>query len=185
MSNEHNNAPAVPQGWDDDQVIRFASMILLQGNQTDSIEIRLQQFREHEKLRGSINPLLTPAVPDCEPIAWTVAGEVTNWSRDFSMYRTQHYVRPVYAATPAPAPAQEVGLTDAAGLSMLIAGALFDFGGYLTTHPDVIDVGSTALAGPVADRIKVFAAMRGLSLDDAAVMSWSEAVAALRAKGAV
>lgn len=33
-----------------------------------------------------------------EPVAYTVAGPVTNWARDFSMYRTQHYVRPVYAA---------------------------------------------------------------------------------------
>ena len=31
-----------------------------------------------------------------EPVAWTVAGPVTNWSKDFSAYRTQHYVRPVY-----------------------------------------------------------------------------------------
>lgn len=35
-----------------------------------------------------------------EPVAWTVAGEVKNWSRDFSKYRTQHYIRPVYLHPP-------------------------------------------------------------------------------------
>lgn len=36
-----------------------------------------------------------------KPIAWTVDGQVRDWSKDFSAYRTQHYVRPVYA-TPQP-----------------------------------------------------------------------------------
>lgn len=43
-----------------------------------------------------------PAAP--EPVAYTVAGEVTNWARDFSKYRTQHYVRPVYAGAAPAAP---------------------------------------------------------------------------------
>lgn len=38
-----------------------------------------------------------------EPVAWTVAGDVRDWSRDFSKYKTQHYVRPVFLASP-PAP---------------------------------------------------------------------------------
>lgn len=33
-----------------------------------------------------------------EPMSWTVAGDVQNWSKDFSKYKTQHYTRPVYAA---------------------------------------------------------------------------------------
>lgn len=50
------------------------------------------------------SPAPVPAVQQWwKLVAWTVAGEVTNWSRDFSMYRTQHYVRPVYAASPASA----------------------------------------------------------------------------------
>lgn len=36
-----------------------------------------------------------------EPVAWTMAGEVTNWARDFSKYKTKHYVRPVYTHPPA------------------------------------------------------------------------------------
>ena len=43
------------------------------------------------------------------PVAWTVAGQVQNWARDFSAYRTKHYVRPVYTH---PQPKRE-SLTDA------------------------------------------------------------------------
>jgi hypothetical protein len=50
-----------------------------------------------------------PAVQ--EPIAWTVTGNVTNWSKDFSAYKTKHYTRPVYTTPPA-AQRQWVGLTD-------------------------------------------------------------------------
>lgn len=60
------------------------------------------------------------------------------------------------------------------GLSQVISGAIFDFAGYLTTRPNVIEVGSTANASPVADLVKEWAALRGLSLDDAAVLSWQE-----------
>lgn len=42
--------------------------------------------------------VLPQTADEQEPVAWTVAGHVTNWDRDFSKYRTQHYVRPVYAA---------------------------------------------------------------------------------------
>lgn len=37
-----------------------------------------------------------PPVVEQLPVAWTVAGQVQNWARDFSAYRTKHYVRPVY-----------------------------------------------------------------------------------------
>lgn len=33
-----------------------------------------------------------------ELVAWTIAGEITDWSKNFSMYKTQHYNRPVFAA---------------------------------------------------------------------------------------
>lgn len=60
------------------------------------------------------------------------------------------------------------------GLPLVIAGAIFDFAGYLTTRPRVIEVGSTANASPIADLVKEFAKLRGLSLADAAVLSWQE-----------
>jgi hypothetical protein len=48
------------------------------------------------------------ATPAQEPVAWTVSGKITDWSKDFSAYQTKHYTRPVY--TP-PAQRQWVDLT--------------------------------------------------------------------------
>jgi len=48
--------------------------------------------------------------PVQEPVAWTVSGKITDWSKDFSAYQTKHYTRPVY--TQPAAQRQWVGLTD-------------------------------------------------------------------------
>jgi hypothetical protein len=50
------------------------------------------------------------SAPVQEPVAWTVSGKITDWSKDFSAYQTKHYTRPVY--TPPAAQRQWVGLTD-------------------------------------------------------------------------
>ena len=60
------------------------------------------------------------------------------------------------------------------GLPMVIAGAIFDFAGFLTTREGVIEVGANANASPVADLIQEWAELRGLSLADASVLSWQE-----------
>ena len=44
-----------------------------------------------------------------EPVAWKVAGKVSNWSKDFSAYQTKTYVEPVYTHPPR---REWVGLTD-------------------------------------------------------------------------
>jgi hypothetical protein len=56
----------------------------------------------------AIDRLKTAAqpAPVQEPVAWTVSGKITDWSKDFSAYQTKHYTRPVY--TPPAAPAQPV-----------------------------------------------------------------------------
>ena len=61
---------------------------------------------------------------------------------------------------------------EADGLSLIVAGAIFDFAGFMTSRSEVIEVGSTADAGPVADLVKEWAELRGLDLADAAVLSW-------------
>ena len=59
----------------------------------------------------------------------------------------------------------------------VIAGALFDFMGWLTSRPKRIMLGSSDEASPAVDAIKDFAKMRGLSLDDARVQNWQAALA--------
>jgi hypothetical protein len=55
---------------------------------------------------ADVHVIAAPQPPKQEPVAWTVAGKVTDWSRDFSAYQTKTYVRPVYVAPqPQPVPA--------------------------------------------------------------------------------
>ena len=57
----------------------------------------------------------------------------------------------------------------------VVAGALFDFMGWLTSRRERLVLSSTDDAAPAADAIKDFAEMRGLSLDDAKVQDWNTA----------
>lgn len=75
------------------------------------------------------------------------------------------------ATKPAQRPAAQTE-READGLPLIVAGAIFDFAGFMTTRSEVIEVGSTAEAGPVADLVKEWAELRGLDLADAAVLSW-------------
>ena len=56
----------------------------------------------------------------------------------------------------------------------VIAGALFDFMGWLTSRKERLVLSSVDEAGPAVDAIKDFAKMRGLSLDDAQVQDWQD-----------
>lgn len=49
------------------------------------------------------------AQPEPEPVAWTVQGLISDFSRDFSAYQTKTYTVPLYTAPPAK---EWVGLTD-------------------------------------------------------------------------
>ena len=55
----------------------------------------------------------------------------------------------------------------------VIAGALFDFMGWLTSRKERIVLSSADNASPAVDGIRDFANMRGLSLDDAKVLDWN------------
>jgi len=59
----------------------------------------------------------------------------------------------------------------------VIAGALFDFMGYLTSRKERIVLSASDDAAPAADAIRDFATKRGLSLDDAQVREWIDALA--------
>ena len=85
-------------------------------------------FKEH--LTAELEALAAQALPAAEPVAWTVAGEVTNWARDFSKYRTQHYVRPVYTA---PQATQQAAQSTTGG--GVTAGAPSEPFGYFKAEP--------------------------------------------------
>ncbi len=53
---------------------------------------------------------VTDKLPKPEPVAWTVGGLITDFSRDFSAYKTKAYTRPLYTAPPQ---REWQGLTDA------------------------------------------------------------------------
>lgn len=57
----------------------------------------------------------------------------------------------------------------------VIAGALFDFMGWLTSRKERIVLSSADNASPAVEVITEFAKMRGLSLDDAKVRDWNTA----------
>jgi hypothetical protein len=59
----------------------------------------------------------------------------------------------------------------------VIAGALFDFMGYLTSQKERIVLSAADDASPAADAIKDFATKRGLSLNEAQVREWMDALA--------
>ena len=54
----------------------------------------------------------------------------------------------------------------------VIAGALFDFMGWLTSREERLVLSSSDEASPAVNAIRDFAKMRGLSLDDAKVQDW-------------
>ena len=56
----------------------------------------------------------------------------------------------------------------------IIAGALFDFMGWLTSRKERLVLSSTDDASPAVEAITGFAKMRGLSLDDARVQAWQD-----------
>ena len=59
----------------------------------------------------------------------------------------------------------------------VIAGALFDFMAWLTTRDERLVLSGADEAGPAVEAITAFSKMRGLSLDDAQVETWQEALA--------
>lgn len=57
-------------------------------------------------------------------------------------------------------------------LDHIVAGALFDFGGFLTTRDKEIVCSASNDAAPMVEAIKEFAVKRGLEIDGAMVVDW-------------
>jgi hypothetical protein len=60
----------------------------------------------------------------------------------------------------------------------LIAGALFDFAGFLTTRDKPVEFGASCDASPAVELLQQFAKKRGLSLESPDIQQWSLALAA-------
>jgi hypothetical protein len=58
----------------------------------------------------------------------------------------------------------------------VIAGALFDFLGWATSQPETLRLGCSELVPPAIDALTKWATLRGLSLEEADVKGWNEAI---------
>jgi hypothetical protein len=102
-----------------------------------------------------------------EPVAYiNIEKRRLEWAHDYMSWDTPTVVNlpriPLYT-TLQPAPQGEP----------VIAGALFDFMGWLTSRKERLVLSSADEASPAVDAIRDFAKMRGLSLDDARVQDWN------------
>jgi hypothetical protein len=108
------------------------------------------------------------------PLAWTPTRPAVQEGRDWSLLEaTQESLREHMAEikrlkAAQPAPVQEPVANP------VIAGALFDFMGWLTSRKKTLILSSADNASPAVEAITEFAKMRGLSLDGARVQDWQD-----------
>ena len=62
--------------------------------------LRAQIERSEVAREGPVREWARISQPEPEPVAWTVGGLITDFSRDFSAYKTKTYTRPLYTAPP-------------------------------------------------------------------------------------
>lgn len=86
--------------------------------------------------------------------------------------------QPAQLQTQQPAEPVNARLLDCNAAHMLISGALFDFMGWLTSRKTRLVLSASDNASPAVAAIKEFATLRELCLDEAAVLSWNESIAA-------
>jgi hypothetical protein len=81
----------------------------------------LDVLKDINKLSVGVNAIFLPAEidevmetlrteltkPEPEPVAWTVGGLITDFSRDFSAYKTKTYTQPLYTTPPQRKPEPE------------------------------------------------------------------------------
>lgn len=96
------------------------------------------------------------------------------WKRGITVYTTEIFCAAIRAIPQEQIDKAGEAVADISGLPAVIAGALFDFAGFLTTRKESMSVGASEMASPMAEAIKEFAKLRELPIDDAAVLSWQE-----------
>jgi hypothetical protein len=103
--------------WDDidreavfaiDALVSFASTLL--NHRLNSVRAKPEPMIDGYPLHSGLPK------PEPEPVAWTVGGLITDFSRDFSAYKTKTYTQPLYTAPPQ---REWQGLTDEEIMSLL------------------------------------------------------------------
>ena len=75
----------------------------------DAFEVATTHFaKDRQEILAAREILRTELTkPEPEPVAWTVGGLITDFSRDFSAYKTKTYTQPLYTTPPQRKPEPE------------------------------------------------------------------------------
>lgn len=113
-----------------------------------------------------------------EPVAWLNRHHAAMVTQDHATAVAMGFTTPLYAHPPRDEwrPASEVpedAMFSRGAVAAIVAGAIYDFAGFMTTRPVSVSIGASDACGPVVDLITSFAEKRGLDLEEAAVQSWN------------
>ena len=122
----------------------------------------------------------TTADPEttAEPVAWLNRYHAAMVTQDRATANAMGFTTPLYAHPPrdewrpASEPPEDAMFSRGA-VAAIVAGAIYDFAGFMTTRPVSVSIGASDACGPVVDLITSFAEKRGLDLEEAAVQSWN------------
>ena len=115
---------------------------------------------------------------EAEPVAWLNRYHAAMVTQDRATAVAMGFTTPLYASPPCDEwrPASEPpedAMFSRGAVAAIVAGAIYDFAGFMTTRSVSVSVGASEACGPVVDLITSFAEKRGLDLEDAAVQSWN------------
>ena len=130
---------------------------------------------EIRSLKSALKHWYSMSKQQAKPVAWAWETSHELAPQDaFSWVQTAIHKMPLYT-TPPKQQAEPVS-------QAVIAGALFDFMGWLTTRDERLVLSGADEAGPAVEAITAFSKMRGLSLDDAKVQDWQNYTTSPRRK---
>ena len=104
----------------------------------------------------------------------TMCGKETDFDPDALVQNVVYALCGPYGSAALTAPAQPV----ASDINDIVAGAIFDFMGYLTTRDELLKLSAFHEAGPAVAAIEEWAEKAGLSLENASVRDWKKNIPA-------
>lgn len=144
----------------------------------NSMSSRHEMLRLMEKSAATLRAALEQPQPLPSPVWRLVPTTMTNDMAkvDQDLRHAVPWVRweAILAAAPLPTVKDSLTVEQEPVAHSIVAGALFDFMGWLTSRDERLVLSSTDDAAPAADAIKDFAKMRHLSLNDAQVKEWQK-----------